>query len=153
MPTVAPYLIHPLELPVNQAAAQAYTNAFPQQVSLDAWATLPPTLLATKQAAATAALTAGDPRLAGQGAGGAATVTGVAPTSGPHGTATAITLTGTNLTSAKKVNIGKDCTNVLVVSATSVTATTPTNTPAGAPQVKVSFGDMSTLTGPSFTYT
>jgi IPT/TIG domain-containing protein len=148
----APYLIHPLELPVNQVAAQAYTNAFPDQVSLEAWVNLPPTVLATKQAAGTAALAAGDPRLAGQGQAAGATVSSVAPTTAPHGTPTAITLTGTNLTSAKKVNIGKDASGVVASSATTVTAKTPGNVAAGVLQVKVSFADMSTLTGPSFTY-
>jgi hypothetical protein len=145
------YLVHPLELPIDQAQAQAFTNAFPEQVSLEAWANLSPVIVANKQAAATAVLKPGDPRLAGQGAAGTATVTGVAPATAPHNTPTSITVTGTSLTGARKINIGKDCSQVVVVSATSVTARTP-NTSAGVQQVKVSFSDMSTLASTNFTY-
>jgi len=147
------YLVHPLELPVNQVAAQTFTNTNPDQVSLDAWANLPAPNVTVRTNAGNAALPANDPRQSGQGTGGGATASGVAPTSGAHGSATSITITGTNLTTVKKVNVGKDCAQVTVVSATSVTAKTPTSVAAGAQTVKISFSDMSTLNGPTYTYT
>lgn len=143
----APYLLNPLELPVAQTAAQAFTTAFPDQVTQEA------TLNPDRITQANAALASTDPRKAGQGSGGSATATAVAPTSGAHGTAVPITITGTNLTTARKVNVGKDCTKVVVVSATSITCTTSASVAAGAQTVKISFSDMSTLTGPTYTYT
>jgi len=147
------YLIHPLELPINQTAAQTYSNNFADQISIDAWANLPAPHVTVRTNASAANLPANDPRQPGQGTSATATATGVAPTSGAHGTATSITITGTNLTTTKKVNIGKDCTQVTVVSATSVTAKTPGNVGAGAQTAKITFADMGTINGPTYTYT
>jgi len=143
----APYLLNPLELPVAQSAAQAFTNAFPDQVTLDA------TLNPDRTTQANSALASNDPRKAGQGTAAGATASGVAPTSGAHGSAVPLTITGTNLTTARKVNIGKDAAKVVVVSATSVTCTTSASVAAGAQTVKISFSDMSTLNGPTYTFT
>ena len=65
------------------------------------------------------------------------TVTSVSPNSGPVGGGTAVTITGTNFVSGATVAFGSNAaTNVVVVSSTSITATTPAGT-AGAVTVTV----------------
>ena len=82
----------------------------------------------------------------------APTITSVSPTSGPALGGTAITITGTNLTGATSVTVGGvAATNVVIVSATSITTKTPAGT-AGAKDVSVTTaGGTVTLTG-AFTY-
>ena len=59
-------------------------------------------------------------------------VTGVSPSSIPQGSAPTVTLTGTNFTAATAVFFGGTAaTSFTVVSATSITATVPSNLPAG----------------------
>ena len=82
----------------------------------------------------------------------APTIASVSPTSGPALGGTAITITGTNLTGATSVTVGGvAATNVVIVSATSITTKTPAGT-AGAKDVSVTTaGGTVTLTG-AFTY-
>jgi len=80
------------------------------------------------------------------------TVTSVSPTSGSTAGGTAITITGTNLGSALTVTVGSAaCTNVVVVSATSITCTTPPGT-AGTASVIVTAGSQSNVANTLFTY-
>ena len=82
----------------------------------------------------------------------APTVTSVSPTSGSTAGGTAITITGTNLGSALTVTVGSAaCTNVVVVSATSITCTTPTGT-AGTAGIIVTAGGQSNVANTLFTY-
>ena len=82
----------------------------------------------------------------------APTIASISPTSGPALGGTAITITGTNLTGATSVTVGGvAATNVVIVSATSITTKTPAGT-AGAKDVSVTTaGGTVTLTG-AFTY-
>jgi hypothetical protein len=60
------------------------------------------------------------------GGGTAPTVTGISPNSGPTAGGTAVTITGTNFATGATVSFGGTAaTNVVVVSSTSITATTP----------------------------
>jgi uncharacterized delta-60 repeat protein/LPXTG-motif cell wall-anchored protein len=80
------------------------------------------------------------------------TVTSVSPTSGSTAGGTAITITGTNLGSALTVTVGSAaCTNVVVVSATSITCTTPPGT-AGTASIIVTAGSQSNVANTLFTY-
>ena len=84
---------------------------------------------------------------------GAPTVSSVSPNSGPTTGGTAVTITGTNFVSGASVSFGGTlATNVNVVSATSLTATTPAHA-AGAVNVVVTNPDnqSGTLTN-GFTY-
>ena len=68
-------------------------------------------------------------------------VTTVSPNSGPSAGGTAVTLTGTDFTTGATVTIGGvAATNVIVVSATSITLTTPAHS-AGAVTVVVTNPD------------
>lgn len=83
------------------------------------------------------------------------TIASVAPSSGPVTGGTAITITGTNFQNGAMVSIGESpATNVVVVSATQITATTPAN--AGASLIKdvtVRNPDATTVTkNAAFTY-
>lgn len=83
----------------------------------------------------------------------APTVTSIAPTSGPITGGTAVTITGTNFVAGATVSVGgAAATGVTVVSATSITATTPIGA-EGAADVVVTNADAqaATLTG-GFTY-
>jgi hypothetical protein len=72
----------------------------------------------------------------------APTVTGIAPTSGPAAGGTAVTITGTGFGAGATVTIGGSAaTSVVVVNATSITATTPAHT-AGAVNVTVTNTDL-----------
>jgi hypothetical protein len=84
----------------------------------------------------------------------APTVTGVAPATGPTAGGTAITITGTNFASGATVAVGgQPATNVVVASATQITATTPARA-AGAVAVAVTNPDGGGATLPNaFTYT
>lgn len=69
------------------------------------------------------------------------TLSAIAPTQGPTSGGTAVTLTGTNLQAGATVTIGGSAaTNVSVVSATQLSATTPAGT-AGAKAVVVTNPD------------
>ena len=84
----------------------------------------------------------------------APTLTSVSPTSGPTAGGTTITLTGTGFVSGATVRVGgTSATNVTFVSATQLTARTPTGT-AGARDVQITNpnGQSATRTG-GFTYT
>ena len=84
----------------------------------------------------------------------APTVTKISPTSGSTNGGTAVAITGTNFASGDGVTFGGTAaTNVVVVSATSITATTPAHA-AGAVNVVVtnSSGQSGTLTN-GYTYT
>jgi hypothetical protein len=78
-------------------------------------------------------------------------VTGVSPTSGQA--AVPITITGAGLTGATLVNIGSDCTNLVVVSDTELTAVTATPKPnKGFYPVMVTVGG-NVVSGPNFQIT
>ena len=84
----------------------------------------------------------------------APTVTAVSPSSGPTAGGTGVTITGTNLTGATTVDFGATAaTSVVVVSSTSITATSPTGS-AGVVDVTVTTpGGTSTTGSPDeFTY-
>jgi hypothetical protein len=84
----------------------------------------------------------------------APTVTGVSPSSGPTTGGTAVTITGTNFVSGAAVMFGATAaTNVVVTSATQITATTPSSA-TGAVNIVVTNPDAQrgTLTN-GFTYT
>ncbi|MUH52218.1 MAG: hypothetical protein F2789_13520, partial [Actinobacteria bacterium] len=82
----------------------------------------------------------------------APTVTSLSPTSGPASGGTVVTITGTNLTGATGVKFGANAaTNVVVVSATSVTATAPAGV-AGAVTVTVTTPGGTSTNVVSFTY-
>ena len=81
------------------------------------------------------------------------TITSIAPTSGTTLGGTAFTITGTNLTGATRVKVnGVAATNVVVVSATSITAKTPKGT-AGAKSVTVTTAGGTATKASGFTYT
>jgi Protein of unknown function (DUF4038)/IPT/TIG domain/Putative collagen-binding domain of a collagenase/Abnormal spindle-like microcephaly-assoc'd, ASPM-SPD-2-Hydin/Fibronectin type III domain len=82
----------------------------------------------------------------------APTVTSISPNTGPTTGGTAVTISGTNFTSGATVTIGgAAATNVVVVSGSTITATTPPGT-AGAATVTVAVaGQSGSLTG-GFTY-
>src|SRR5216684_963955 len=97
----------------------------------------------THQTAATLTVTSG----------GTPTVTSVSPSSGPVGGGTGVTITGTNFVSGATVTLGGAATNVVVVSATQITATTAAHA-AGAVNVVVSNPDTQTGTLTNgYTYT
>ncbi|MBC3411723.1 autotransporter domain-containing protein [Pseudomonas sp. SWRI51] len=87
------------------------------------------------------------------GSSAAPTLSGISPASGSTAGGTSVTLTGTNLSGATAVTIGGTAaTNIVVVNATTITATTPAH-PAGASNVAVSTpGGTATLTN-AYTYT
>lgn len=79
----------------------------------------------------------------------------VSPTTGPLAGGTTITITGTGFLAGATVAVGATAaTNVVVVSATSITAKTPAKTAVGAVSVKVTNTDAQsvTLASPAFTY-
>lgn len=79
------------------------------------------------------------------------TITGISPSSGPTAGATVVTLTGTNFCAGATVTVGGvAATNVTVVSATTITFTTPPGT-AGAATITVTCPAGTTTGG--FTYT
>ena len=79
-------------------------------------------------------------------------ITGATPTLGSVLNTTAITITGTNFIGATGVTVdGREATNVVVVNATTITATTPTGT-AGAKPIIVTTPSGSTTQSVSFTY-
>jgi len=80
------------------------------------------------------------------------TVSGVAPSSGPTAGGTAVTITGTNFAAGATVTFGgAAATNVVVVSSTSITATTPAGS-AGAVTVTITVNGQSGSLAGSFTY-
>jgi len=82
----------------------------------------------------------------------APTITTVSPSSGPLAAGTAFTITGANLTGATSVKVnGVAATSVVVVSATSITAKTPTGT-AGAKSVAVTTVGGTATKASAFTY-
>jgi hypothetical protein len=81
------------------------------------------------------------------------TVTSVSPTNGPTAGGTAVTITGTNFATGATVTFGSTAaTNVVVVSGTSITATTPAGS-AGAVTVTVKVNGQSGSLNNGFTYT
>ena len=88
------------------------------------------------------------------GIGSGPTVTGVSPSSGPTAGGTSVTITGTNLTGATAVKFGSNAaTNVSVVSATTLTATSPAGS-AGTVDVTVTTpgGTSATSAADHYTY-
>jgi uncharacterized delta-60 repeat protein len=82
----------------------------------------------------------------------APTVTSISPTSGPTTGGTSVTITGTNLTGATGVTIGGAAArSVMVVSATSITCTTPAGT-KGTKSVVVTTPGGSNVSNSLFTY-
>ena len=80
------------------------------------------------------------------------TVTAVSPSSGSAAGGTAITITGTNFASGATVTVGgAACSNVVVVSPTSITCTTPART-AGTSSVVVTSGGQSNAANSLFTF-
>ena len=84
----------------------------------------------------------------------APTIASVAPTSGPTAGGTSFTITGTGFVTGATVTVGGSaCTGVSVVSATSITCSTPAGV-AGAKDVVVTNVDTQTVTSAgAFTYT
>ncbi len=81
------------------------------------------------------------------------TITQVAPIAGPTGGGTSVTITGTNLTGATAVSFGSNAaTNVTVVSASQITATTPAGS-AGTVDVTVTTPGGTSATGAADHYT
>jgi IPT/TIG domain-containing protein/fibronectin type III domain protein/thrombospondin type 3 repeat protein len=79
-------------------------------------------------------------------------LTSVSPASGPAAGGTAVTLTGTNFVAGTTVTIGGNvATNVVVASATRITAVTPAGT-AGARDVRVAASAGSSTLAGGFTY-
>ncbi len=82
------------------------------------------------------------------------TVTGVSPTVGPITGGTAITVTGTNFIAGATVTFGgTTATNISVVSATSITATTPAHALGVVNVVVTNPGGLSGTGANAFTYT
>ena len=81
------------------------------------------------------------------------TVTAVSPASGPASGGTALTITGTNFVAGATLTVGgAACTSVVVVSATSITCSTPAGS-AGSANVVVTNADSQSGTGSGlFTY-
>jgi hypothetical protein len=80
------------------------------------------------------------------------TVSGVSPGNGPAAGGTAVTITGTNFSSGAAVTFGSTAaTNVVVVSSTTITATTPIGS-AGAVTVMVTVSGQSGSLTNAFTY-
>jgi hypothetical protein len=91
--------------------------------------------------------------LAGTFVPAAPTVTGVNPATGPAAGGTSVTITGTNLTGASAVDFGgAAASHVSVVSATSVTATSPAGSGAVDVTVTTPGGTSATSTADQFTY-
>lgn len=84
----------------------------------------------------------------------APTVGSLSPTTGSSSGGTTITITGSGFLPGATVQVGgSDCTNIKVVSYTSITCTTPTHVP-GKVDVTVTNSDKQTVTAKSvFTYT
>ncbi len=81
------------------------------------------------------------------------TVTNVAPSTGAAGGGTSVTITGTNLTGATAVKFGANAaTGVIVNSATSITATSPTGTGTVDVTVTTPGGTSATSGNDQFTY-
>ena len=81
------------------------------------------------------------------------TVSSVSPNNGPLAGGTAVTITGTNFASGATVTFGSTAaTNVVVVSSTTITATTPAGS-AGAVTVTVTVNGQSGSLTNGFTYT
>jgi hypothetical protein len=81
------------------------------------------------------------------------TVSSISPNSGPPAGGTAVTITGTNFASGATVKFGSTAaTNVVVVSSTSITATTPAES-SGAVTVTVTVNGQSGSLTNGFTYT
>ncbi len=78
-------------------------------------------------------------------------VTSIAPIEGPTTGASVVTIKGANFTSGATVRIGGRALSVKVLSATEITAKTPTQA-AGADEVVVSESDGVSSGGPRFTY-
>ena len=82
-------------------------------------------------------------------------VTSISPTYGPVSTGTSITITGTGFTGATGVTVGgAAATNVVVVSPTEITATTPATSTAGQVDVIVTTtsGASSSVAGDEYTF-
>ena len=80
------------------------------------------------------------------------TVSSVSPNNGPMAGGTAVTITGTNFAAGATVTFGGTAaTNVVVVSSTTITATTPAGT-AGAVTVTVTVNGQSGSLANGFTY-
>jgi hypothetical protein len=78
------------------------------------------------------------------------TVTDISPISGDKNGGTTVTITGTGLTGTTDVTISNPCTNVTVVSDTTVTAITPTAAKATFPVIVTVDGVE--VTGPNYQY-
>ena len=84
--------------------------------------------------------------------GPAPTVTSISPNNGPAAGGTPVTITGTNFASGASLTIGgAAATNVVVVSSTQITATTPAGT-AGAATVTVTANGQAASLANGFTY-
>ena len=108
-------------------------------------------------AAGSVSVTATSPNGTSNGAGytynpPAPTLTNVSPTSGTTSGGTSVTLTGTNFVSGATVSFGGTAaTNVVVVSSTQITCTSPANAAGGVSVTVTTAGG--TSSGVSFTYT
>ncbi|MGA9673360.1 MAG: IPT/TIG domain-containing protein [Terracidiphilus sp.] len=84
---------------------------------------------------------------------GQPTVTGVSPNNGPAAGGTAVTITGTNFASGATVTFGSTAaTNVVVVSSTSITATTPAGSVGAVTVTVTNVGSQSGSLASGFTY-
>jgi hypothetical protein len=125
-----------LELPASRAAAAAITNP---QISTSTWSSSPAGLTSSPPGYVDGVDGTlhgwSDATIADRVANGASvpssvSISGVSPATGPAATATVVTLTGTNFTGATAVWFaGVLGTGLTVVSATSITVSTPVTTP------------------------
>lgn len=79
-------------------------------------------------------------------------VSAISPSAGVIGGGTAVTITGTDFQPGAVVTIGGTATGVSVVSSTSITATTPANTPGAVDVVVTNPGNRSGRLSAAFTY-
>ena len=158
------YVVHPLELPTNKQAAQAYYDANSHVVDSNA------PMAQTRQNQATATIQAHqdyvstripevtpDPRLEpppGPPDTGEPTVTAIEPDTGPENKVTSIVVIGTGFSNAQQVYIGnQSCHNTLVISDIQINTDTDGGTNAGVYPLTVHMHDQTIVTGPDFTYT
>jgi len=158
------YVVHPLELPTNKQAAQAYFDANQDVIDPNKQMSQASQDQATATIQAHQDYVSGripevypDPRLEsppGPPEPDGPTVTAIEPDNAPENKVTSIIVIGTGLTDAQQVYIGnQSCHNTLVISDIQINTDTDGGTNAGVYPLTVHMKDQSVITGPDFTYT